>query len=1085
MKEKYNYVEEDETKKTPFQKWKKKIKDKIMIKIHTFIFYYQKYGMIFILPIYFYLFWKLTSFMYITHCQLLDTDILMEIKTRKKYKVFLIVYNYIYMKNYYLNLHIDFIRNTKIFNYIYDYLFEYFERSLTQCFYSLVYYYGKAAIEIKITYLFYYTRYSSDLSFALNYESYDTTIITKILSFPVVVSFISIVHFIKVAWLTFTFYLFWGFILLMRFVLWILPVPQIEDIFNNYFQKNWITQEKNYWNGYNFKDFFEDVIITLFSENFNYYNTKWNNFKFFWKNFYPTSNYYQFYIKNFSIIFSSFLSLSLFTFLYGIIAEVYIEYRFFYLPIYYRFNIKNTVFYSKNRNYVEEFTWEEHVNTFINYVLLPVQRGLGPDLFKNLKKMRRFVFNIIKYFLYRKTNKIFFFLGIFFLNSLKFLNKKITKKWYFLMDPVQSLHDFADFKNVLEEYDIGINHMRLRPKNKSVARYFVLFQTVLALFKLGAFYSSVRISIFLVWFLEYFIYLTLSHYLTAVKTLTEFFPAFASFITIKYKIERDWANQPKYFNVATYLNIEDVLYFFLLCISFNFSLFHETENYVLFFNTLFSLWYTRFILVAFGRKYLLFKLLILCTSTFRLLIHNSFFIFTDFIGSLITNRPRSLNSPIIRFMGYDIYKFHFDVMYLPKLKKMINHDSETIEISKEETRILMTTKFLKLVPNENSFSSMPSEKFDKEIFLEENSIKNSQESEHPFIIELFSMINNNETWILNNNDNFFNFNLILSIIFCIFSFIIILIPLLISVAYLTLLERKIIGHMQRRTGPVTVGFLGLLQPLADGFKLFLKETIIPSHSERFIYILAPIITFSLSLLNWIVIPFDYNNSIFNINLSALFIFAISSLSVYGVILAGWSSNSKYAFLGAIRSSAQMISYEISISLILLSVFITSYSLNFIDIINSQKFLWNCTFHFPIFFLFLVSILAETNRHPFDLPEAEAELVSGYNVEYSSMTFALFFLGEYANIILMSLLTSIFFLGGWHFPFFYFPSFIFLIIKMLLVIFFFIWCRAAFPRYRYDQLMFLGWKILLPFSISWIIFTLGSFFLFDSLYIYNK
>lgn len=299
--------------------------------------------------------------------------------------------------------------------------------------------------------------------------------------------------------------------------------------------------------------------------------------------------------------------------------------------------------------------------------------------------------------------------------------------------------------------------------------------------------------------------------------------------------------------------------------------------------------------------------------------------------------------------------------------------------------------------------------------------------------------------------------------------IILIVSILIGVAYLTLVERQLMGILQRRKGPLVVGFTGLLQPLADGLKLFLKEIIIPSSANKILFIFAPILFFFLSLLNWAIIPFNDNLYFANINLSILYLLSISSLSVYGIILSGWSSNSNYAFLGALRSTAQMISYEISISFILISICLVSQSFNLIDIVNSQKNIWNIFTFFPLFILFIISILAETNRHPFDLPEAESELVSGYNVEYSAITFAFFFLGEYANIILMSLLSSSLFLGGWFF--FSFKSSFFLIIKTILISFIFIILRAILPRYRFDQLMSLGWTVILPLSLIFLIINI--------------
>lgn len=311
--------------------------------------------------------------------------------------------------------------------------------------------------------------------------------------------------------------------------------------------------------------------------------------------------------------------------------------------------------------------------------------------------------------------------------------------------------------------------------------------------------------------------------------------------------------------------------------------------------------------------------------------------------------------------------------------------------------------------------------------------------------------------------------------------LILIITVLIGVAYFTLAERKILSSIQRRKGPNVVGFLGLLQPLSDGLKLFLKETIIPSSADTFLFLIAPLITFVLSLLAWGVIPTGPNMVLSDLPLGILFIFAVSSLEVYGVILAGWSSNSRYAFLGSLRTVAQMISYEISIGFIIISIILLSGSLNLNVIVSAQLNIWYFIPLFPMFLMFLVSMLAETNRHPFDLPEAESELVSGYNVEYSGMSFALFFLGEYASMYLMSSLTVIFFLGGWHFPFipFFFYPFIFGF-KTMLFIFLFIWARAALPRYRYDQLMRLGWKIFCPFTLAWTIF-LSSIIVFFNIF----
>lgn len=305
--------------------------------------------------------------------------------------------------------------------------------------------------------------------------------------------------------------------------------------------------------------------------------------------------------------------------------------------------------------------------------------------------------------------------------------------------------------------------------------------------------------------------------------------------------------------------------------------------------------------------------------------------------------------------------------------------------------------------------------------------------------------------------------------------LLIILPLLGAVAYLTLMERKVIAAMQLRKGPNVVGFFGLLQPLADGLKLMLKEVIIPSKANKVLFLLAPIITFVLALIGWAVIPFSEKFVVANINVGVAYLLATSSLGVYGIIISGWASNSKYAFLGAIRSSAQMISYEVSIGLIIISVVLLAGSLNLSEIILAQKNGWFVVPCFPMFILFFISALAETNRHPFDLPEAESELVAGYNVEYSSMPFSMFFLGEYANMILISAFASILFLGGWL-PICdndfcnAIPSFIWLCGKIFVMLFCFIWVRATLPRYRYDQLMRLGWKVFLPIALAWVVGT---------------
>jgi NADH-quinone oxidoreductase subunit H len=311
------------------------------------------------------------------------------------------------------------------------------------------------------------------------------------------------------------------------------------------------------------------------------------------------------------------------------------------------------------------------------------------------------------------------------------------------------------------------------------------------------------------------------------------------------------------------------------------------------------------------------------------------------------------------------------------------------------------------------------------------------------------------------------------------------VPLMIAMAMVTYYERKVIAAMQLRKGPNVVGFFGLLQPFADGLKLLLKETIIPSEASKLVFLLAPMLTFALALLGWAVIPITPDFVIADINVGILYLFAVSSLGVYGIIMAGWASNSKYAFLGAIRSSAQMVSYEVSIGFVLVTVLLMTGSLNLNDIVKAQaggihhwfafSFASGHWLLFPMFVVFFISALAETNRHPFDLPEAEAELVAGYNVEYSSMSFALFFLGEYMNMILMSAMTSILFLGGWQplfdmAPFTLLPPALWFIGKILVCLFVFIWARATLPRYRYDQLMRLGWKVFLPLSLVWVVLT---------------
>ena len=303
------------------------------------------------------------------------------------------------------------------------------------------------------------------------------------------------------------------------------------------------------------------------------------------------------------------------------------------------------------------------------------------------------------------------------------------------------------------------------------------------------------------------------------------------------------------------------------------------------------------------------------------------------------------------------------------------------------------------------------------------------------------------------------------------------VPLLLAVAFMVLVERKVMGSMQRRKGPSVVGVFGILQPIADAVKLLFKEHVLPSHANLVVFLVAPILTFLLALLSWSVIPFGEGLVLCDLNIGVLFLFAVSSLGVYGIIMAGWASNSKYAFLGAMRSAAQMVSYEVSIGLILITVLMCVGSLNLTEIVTAQKNVWFVVPLFPLFILFFISCLAETNRAPFDLPEAEAELVAGYNVEYSSMAFALFFLGEYANMILMSSLTALLFLGGWLPPLdiavlYWIPGGCWLGAKAVAMLFTFVWIRASFPRYRYDQLMRLGWKVFLPLSLAWVILVAG-------------
>ncbi len=307
--------------------------------------------------------------------------------------------------------------------------------------------------------------------------------------------------------------------------------------------------------------------------------------------------------------------------------------------------------------------------------------------------------------------------------------------------------------------------------------------------------------------------------------------------------------------------------------------------------------------------------------------------------------------------------------------------------------------------------------------------------------------------------------------------LLVVVPLLISVAMLTYFERKVIGAIQLRKGPNVVGPFGLLQPFADALKLLTKETIVPTGANRVVFMMAPMLTLLLSLVAWAVIPFGYGLVLADINVGVLYLFAISSLGVYGIIMAGWASNSKYAFLGAMRSAAQMVSYEVSIGFVIITVLLCVGSLNLSDIVMAQKTVWFAIPLFPMFIIFFVSALAETNRSPFDLPEGESEIVAGYFVEYSSMSFAMFFLGEYAAMILMSGMTTILFLGGWLPPFDiaplnWIPGLVWFALKTAACLFVFLWVRATMPRYRYDQLMRLGWKVFLPFSLFWVVLTAG-------------
>jgi len=319
----------------------------------------------------------------------------------------------------------------------------------------------------------------------------------------------------------------------------------------------------------------------------------------------------------------------------------------------------------------------------------------------------------------------------------------------------------------------------------------------------------------------------------------------------------------------------------------------------------------------------------------------------------------------------------------------------------------------------------------------------------------------------------------------VYKILFLLIPVLVSVAMIVWLDRRVWAFVQKRQGPNVVGPFGLLQSLADALKYIFKEIIIPASSNKVIFILAPIITMTLALIAWAVIPFGKDQVLANINVGILYIFAVSSLGVYGIIMGGWASNSKYPFLGAIRSAAQMVSYEVSIGIIIINVLLCVGSLNLSDIVIAQQNMWFIVPLFPMFIIFFISALAETNRPPFDLPEAEAELVAGYQTEYSGMMYAMFWLGEYANILLMCALGSILFLGGWLspidiYPFDVIPGAIWLIFKILLLFILFALVKAIVPRYRYDQLMRLGWKIFLPFSLIYVVLTASYLFYFNLL-----
>lgn len=316
----------------------------------------------------------------------------------------------------------------------------------------------------------------------------------------------------------------------------------------------------------------------------------------------------------------------------------------------------------------------------------------------------------------------------------------------------------------------------------------------------------------------------------------------------------------------------------------------------------------------------------------------------------------------------------------------------------------------------------------------------------------------------------------------ILEYLFIILPILIGVAYMTLVEREILGSIQRRKGPNVVGVSGFLQPLADGLKLMLKEIILPNTVNTLLFILAPVITFTGTMLYWSVLPLSYGITYTDLNIGALFFYAISSMAIYGIILSGWASNTKYSFMGSIRSAAQMISYELSLGVVFAVIFLCTGSLNLTKIVLAQKYIWFVIPLFPLFVISLVALLAECNRHPFDLPEAEGELVAGFNTEYSAMGFALFFIGEYGNIIVMSTLIVILFFGGWL-PLFnltFIPGIIWLALKVCFFVSFYVVVRGAYVRFRYDQLMRIGWKSLLPLCFGWFIFIAGLLIAFNVL-----